>query len=415
MSEVRLINVNKVYDNNVQAVFDFNLDIKDGEFIVFVGPSGCGKSTTLRMIAGLEEITDGELYIDDVYCNDIPPKKRDVSMVFQNYALYPHMSVYENMAFGLKNRHVDKAEIDKRVREASEILGISEYLNRKPKALSGGQCQRVALGRAIVRHAKVFLMDEPLSNLDAKLRVQMRSELIKLHKHIGGITIYVTHDQTEAMTMADRIVVMSKGYIQQIGTPKDIYNHPINKFVAGFMGSPTMNFITAKYNSKFISFCNEKGLIPLSKKEDEIHKQFYENEIKFIKDKLEMLQSRIDDYVKSYIGNINEDKQYQEYLTAKEILESKINNYQQYLNNSHDIILGIRPEDISISDKGLEAKVDVVELLGKEQIVHVVVDETKIDLLISSKVDIHIGDTIYLNFDKNSVHLFDIESEKALF
>ena len=236
MATVSLRNINKVYDNKVQAVFDFNLDVEDQEFIVFVGPSGCGKSTTLRMIAGLEEITSGELVIDGQRMNDVAPKDRDIAMVFQSYALYPHMTVYENMAFGLKLRKMPKEEIDKRVLEAAKILEIEEYLKRKPKALSGGQRQRVALGRAIVRNAKVFLMDEPLSNLDAKLRVQMRSEIIKLHEKIGATTIYVTHDQTEAMTMASRIVVMKDGYIQQIGSPKEIYNHPVNMFVARFVG-----------------------------------------------------------------------------------------------------------------------------------------------------------------------------------
>lgn len=243
MANLRLENINKIYDNKVQAVFDFNLEIKDKEFIVFVGPSGCGKSTTLRMIAGLEEISSGSLYIDNVLENDVPSKDRDIAMVFQSYALYPHMSVYDNMAFGMKIKKVPKDEIDKRIHEAARILEIEPYLKRKPKALSGGQRQRVALGRAIVRNAKVFLMDEPLSNLDAKLRVQMRSEIIKLHERIGATTIYVTHDQTEAMTMASRIVVMKDGYIQQIGAPKEIYEHPANMFVAGFLGSPAMNFI----------------------------------------------------------------------------------------------------------------------------------------------------------------------------
>ena len=238
MAELSLQHVDKIYDNNVQAVFDFNLDVKDKEFIVFVGPSGCGKSTTLRMIAGLEEISAGDFYIDGKRMNDVEPKDRDIAMVFQSYALYPHMSVYENMAFGLKLRKFSKEEIDKRVHEAARILEIEPYLDRKPKALSGGQRQRVALGRAIVRNAKVFLMDEPLSNLDAKLRVQMRSEIIQLHERIGATTIYVTHDQTEAMTMADRIVVMKGGYIQQIGTPKEIYNNPelanVKKFIDSY-------------------------------------------------------------------------------------------------------------------------------------------------------------------------------------
>ena len=254
MAELSLQHVDKIYDNNVQAVFDFNLEVKDKEFIVFVGPSGCGKSTTLRMIAGLEEISAGDFYIDGKRMNDVEPKDRDIAMVFQSYALYPHMSVYENMAFGLKLRKYSKEEIDKRVHEAARILEIEPYLDRKPKALSGGQRQRVALGRAIVRNAKVFLMDEPLSNLDAKLRVQMRSEIIQLHERIGATTIYVTHDQTEAMTMADRIVIMKEGVIQQVGKPMELYDHPVNKFVAGFIGSPQMNFFDVTLKGNEVTF-----------------------------------------------------------------------------------------------------------------------------------------------------------------
>ena len=246
MAELKLQNIYKVYDKKVTAVTDFNLHIHDREFIVFVGPSGCGKSTTLRMIAGLEEISKGDFFIDDVRMNDVPSKDRNIAMVFQNYALYPHMTVYENMAFGLKLRKLPKAEINERVMNAAKILGLEDYLKRKPKALSGGQRQRVALGRAIVRDAKVFLMDEPLSNLDAKLRVQMRSEITKLHQRLKTTTIYVTHDQTEAMTMASRIVIMKDGLIQQVGTPKEVYDHPINVFVGGFIGSPAMNFFNGK-------------------------------------------------------------------------------------------------------------------------------------------------------------------------
>ncbi len=242
MASLSLRNIKKVYDNKVTAVDDFNLEINDKEFVVFVGPSGCGKSTTLRMIAGLEEISGGELYIDGKLMNDIAPKDRDIAMVFQNYALYPHMSVYENLAFALKLRKTPKKEIDRKVREAAEILGITEYLQRKPKALSGGQRQRVAIGRAIVREPKVMLMDEPLSNLDAKLRNEMRAEIIKLRHRINTTFIYVTHDQTEAMTLGDRIVIMKDGFIQQIGTPQEVFNHPYNEFVAGFIGVPQMNF-----------------------------------------------------------------------------------------------------------------------------------------------------------------------------
>ena len=275
---ISLKHINKIYDNHVQAVFDFNLNISSHEFIVLVGPSGCGKSTTLRMIAGLEEITSGDLFIDGVYANELPPKDRNIGMVFQSYALYPHMTVYENMAFGLKVNHVKKDEIEKRVLKAAEILQITEYLNRKPSALSGGQCQRVALGRAIVRDAKVFLMDEPLSNLDAKLRVQMRSEIVKLHKALNTTTIYVTHDQIEAMTMASRIVVMNKGYIQQIGTPEEIYSHPINTFVATFIGSPAMNITKVKLDENKLIFNN--GLTLFLKEDfNNILKDFYNKEI----------------------------------------------------------------------------------------------------------------------------------------
>ena len=243
MATVRLVKVNKIYDGGVHAVHDFSIDIKDKEFIVFVGPSGCGKSTTLRMIAGLEEISTGDLYIDGELINNVAPKDRDIAMVFQSYALYPQMTVYKNMSYALQLRKVDKEEIDIRVREAARILKLTPYLERRPRALSGGQRQRVALGRAIVRKPKVFLMDEPLSNLDAKLRVAMRSEIVRIHEEVGATTIYVTHDQIEAMTMASRIVVMKDGFIQQIGKPNEIYRHPANMFVAGFIGTPAMNFL----------------------------------------------------------------------------------------------------------------------------------------------------------------------------
>ena len=246
MSTVRLKHVKKIYDHAVTAVHDFSLDIADKEFIVLVGPSGCGKSTTLRMVAGLEEISEGELYIDEKLVNDEAPKDRDIAMVFQSYALYPHMTVRENMEFPLKLKKMPKAEINQRVQDAAEILGITQYLDRKPKALSGGQRQRVAIGRAIVREPKVLLMDEPLSNLDAKLRNQMRSEIIKLRQRINTTFLYVTHDQTEAMTLGDRIVIMKDGYIQQIGTPQEVFNHPVNVFVAGFIGTPQMNFFKAR-------------------------------------------------------------------------------------------------------------------------------------------------------------------------
>jgi multiple sugar transport system ATP-binding protein len=259
MAKVELKGISKVYEGNVRAVDNANITVEDKEFVVFVGPSGCGKSTTLRMVAGLEDITEGELYIDGELMNDVPPKDRNIAMVFQNYALYPHMTVYENMAFGLRIRKIDKAEIDRRVHEAAKILDIEKFLERKPKALSGGQRQRVAVGRAIVRNPKVFLFDEPLSNLDAKLRVQMRVELSDLHHRLNATMIYVTHDQVEAMTMANKIVVMKDGKVQQTGSPLFLYNHPVNKFVAGFIGSPPMNFLTVKVAEKDGSIVLDEG------------------------------------------------------------------------------------------------------------------------------------------------------------
>ena len=356
---VSLRHIDKIYDNNVQAVFDFNLDIKKHEFIVFVGPSGCGKSTTLRMVAGLEDITKGELYIDHELSNDKTPKDRDIAMVFQSYALYPHMSVYDNMAFGLKIRRMPKYEIDKRVHEAARILQIEEYLDRKPKALSGGQRQRVALGRAIVRNAKVFLMDEPLSNLDAKLRVQMRSEIIKLHEALGATTIYVTHDQTEAMTMASRIVVMKLGRIQQIGTPIEIYNNPANLFVAGFIGSPAMNFIKVKFDAKTgLATCADGRVIKVP-------------------------------------ASVTKGKDIPE-----------------------DVILGIRPEDVVPVEEGdkdsFEIEVNVSELLGNEYYVHT--DFGGVDLISKFPANkiISIHDKLHVAFKGEKIHFFDPKTENAI-
>lgn len=362
MATLTLKNINKIYPNGVQAVFDFCLEVKDKEFIVFVGPSGCGKSTTLRMIAGLEEITTGELWIDDRLVNDKAPKDRDIAMVFQSYALYPHMSVYENMAFGLKLRKVPKDEIDKKVKAAAEKLGLTTYLDRKPKALSGGQRQRVALGRAIVRNPKVFLMDEPLSNLDAKLRVQMRGEIIKLHTGLASTTIYVTHDQIEAMTMASRIVVMKDGYIQQVGSPKEIYDNPVNLFVAGFIGTPPMNFINGKVD--------EKG--------------FFVNRdcsLRVPDDKLRVLKD------KGYIGE--------------------------------NVILGVRPEDIhddeviieTCRDSKIHCKVALSELLGAETNIHSVVNGSQICAKVDARADLKLGDEIDLALDMNKCHFFDPKTE----
>lgn len=362
MATLKFININKIYDNKVQAVFDFNLDVKDKEFIVFVGPSGCGKSTTLRMLAGLEDISSGELYIDDVLVNDVSPKDRNIAMVFQSYALYPHMTVYNNMAFALKIKKLPKDEIDRRIHEAAAILGLEPYLQRKPKALSGGQRQRVALGRAIVRRPKVFLMDEPLSNLDAKLRVQMRSEIAKIHEDVGATTVYVTHDQTEAMTMATRIVVMKDGRIQQIGTPKEVYDHPVNMFVGGFIGSPAMNFFNGKFEGgKFYFDGEEDGLsIKLSKEHSE--------------------------HLKEYDGK--------------------------------KIVLGIRPEDITVEDGktagGIQTKCDVVELLGYELILHGKLGEQRVVFRTSAKHEIHPHDEVTILFNQDNLHFFDPETTNVI-
>lgn len=362
MATLSLKNIDKIYDNNVQAVFDFNLEIADKEFIVFVGPSGCGKSTTLRMIAGLEDISAGTLEINGKVMNDVSPKDRNIAMVFQSYALYPHMSVYDNMAFGLKLKKMPKEEIDKRVKEAARILEIEQYLERKPKALSGGQRQRVALGRAIVRNADVFLMDEPLSNLDAKLRVQMRSEIIKLHKRLDATTIYVTHDQTEAMTMASRIVVMKGGYIQQIGTPKEIYNDPANIFVASFVGAPATNFIRGVYKNGYFTCEGLNVAIP------------------------EMFK----DGLKEYEGK--------------------------------EVIFGVRPEDIHIEgivkETYPESKfgfdVEVAELLGHEYILHGKIGGQKVLAKVSSRVDSSNVDCVELAIDMAKVHFFDVDTENKI-
>lgn len=368
MATLKFVNINKIYDNKVQAVFDFNLDVRDKEFIVFVGPSGCGKSTTLRMVAGLEEITSGELYINDRLVNDIAPKDRDIAMVFQSYALYPHMTVFDNMAFGLKLRKIPKEEIEKRVNEAAAILGLEPYLNRRPKALSGGQRQRVALGRAIVRSPKVFLMDEPLSNLDAKLRVQMRSEIAKIHERVGATTIYVTHDQTEAMTMATRIVIMKDGHIQQIGSPKEVYNFPANIFVGGFIGSPAMNFLRGKYiDGKFVIEADKT-------------------------------QRRIE-------------------LDLTDELRKNIQGFE-----NEEIVLGIRPEDIYVDgpiaekNKGSQCEVecDVVELLGHELIVYGYMNGQRIIVKTSATHDIQVHDKIMFAFDMSRAHCFDPESTNRL-
>ena len=353
----------QITDEGVVAVQAFNLDIKDKEFIVLVGPSGCGKSTTLRMVAGLETISDGELIIDGKVMNDVAPKDRDIAMVFQNYALYPHMTVYDNMAFSLKLRKEPKDEIDRKVREAAEILDITQYLERKPKALSGGQRQRVAIGRAIVRDPKVMLMDEPLSNLDAKLRNEMRAEIIKLRKRINTTFMYVTHDQTEAMTLGDRIVIMRDGYIQQIGTPQEVFNHPSNLFVAGFIGMPVMNFFDAKLERE-----GDKYFVQLS----------------------------------NYRVELSKDKE--ERLLA--------NNVQ-----SQEITLGVRPEHTDVNKTGVEAKVDVAEMMGSSVHLHVNANGKDVIIIVPTidmESNYSYGDTIHFTFEGKVAHVFSKETSKNL-
>ena len=369
MAKVTLKNIYKVYKGGVKAVNDFNLSIPDKEFVVFVGPSGCGKSTTLRMIAGLEEITSGSLYIDDVLANDLEPKDRDISMVFQNYALYPNMTVYENMAFGLQSQKLPKEEIKKKVDQAAEILGIKEYYNRQPRELSGGQRQRVALGRAIVREPKVFLLDEPLSNLDAKLRVQMRSEITKLHQRLQTTFIYVTHDQTEAMTMGTQIVVMKDGFIKQVDTPTNLYNHPANIFVATFLGSPQMNL----FNAKII-------------KDGKSHKIVLED------------------------GNENLVP-----LTPNKLLEITDENFIE-----KDLILGIRPRDIYIvpnTEEGFKIKVEIVEKLGDENLIytHLFGKKEYTIFVVDAKKEIKVDDELTIKFDENNIYLFDKSNDESLF
>ena len=385
MASLNLKNIYKVYPSGVTAVSDFNLDIEDKEFIVFVGPSGCGKSTTLRMIAGLEEISSGELYIDGNLVNNVAPKDRDIAMVFQNYALYPHMTVYDNMAFGLKLRKMPKAQIDQRVKEAARILGIEMYLSRKPKALSGGQRQRVALGRAIVREPKVFLLDEPLSNLDAKLRSQMRTEITKLHNRLATTFIYVTHDQVEAMTMGTRIVVMKDGFMQQVDTPINLYDYPVNQFVAGFIGTPQMNFFTGRLTGTKSNVNIEFGL-----------------------DKVALPQEKVDLIV----------------------------NLDKYLNTDREIVFGIRPEDIHDNPEWLknhaqmpsiDVKVDVIEALGAETLLYcktrsidsgeeksIAEDISNLIARVDSRSKTVANTVITIGLDMRHCHVFDKETEVTI-
>ncbi len=363
MAKVELKGIGKVYDGGVRAVDDANITIEDQEFVVFVGPSGCGKSTTLRMIAGLEEITDGELFIDGEKMNDVAPKDRNIAMVFQNYALYPHMTVYDNMAFGLKIRKTPKDEIDRRVKEAARILDIDKLLDRKPKALSGGQRQRVAVGRAIVRNPKVFLFDEPLSNLDAKLRVQMRAEISELHNRLKATMIYVTHDQVEAMTMGDKIVVMKDGKIQQIGSPLYLYNHPVNRFVAGFIGSPPMNFLSVKIIEKGGAIVADEGsfeLVPTKVQQEKL---------------------------KDYVGK--------------------------------EVSFGIRPEDLHYQatpapESNMQMNVTVREPLGAETHLHLTTKSQAMVAKVGPDIVIQIGDTVNFLPEMEKARFFDKETDISI-
>ena len=377
MASVSLKHIFKRYPGGVTAVNDFCLEIKDKEFIILVGPSGCGKSTTLRMIAGLEEITEGELYIGDRIVNDVAPKDRDIAMVFQNYALYPHMTVFENMAFGLKLRKVPKDEIERKVNEAAKILDLSHLLDRKPKAMSGGQRQRVALGRAIVRSPKVFLLDEPLSNLDAKLRAQMRTEISKLHKKLGTTFIYVTHDQTEAMTMGDRIVVMKDGFVQQIDTPQNLYERPVNKFVAGFLGSPQMNFIDAVLKEEYGQYVVEFG----------------------------SRDTRMSSAVRYQIA----------------IPESKVTpELANYVGK--EVTLGIRPESVHDEEMYLsnattgiiDCYVEITEMMGAETYLYLTCEGIPLTARVSPRSTAKPQDEIKVAIDPNKIHLFDKETERTI-
>lgn len=374
MAGLQLKGIYKKYPGGVVAVSDVNLEIRDKEFIVLVGPSGCGKSTTLRMIAGLEEISEGELYIGDRLVNDIAPKDRDIAMVFQNYALYPHMTVFDNMAFGLKLRKVPKDEIERKVNEAAKILDLTHLLDRKPKAMSGGQRQRVALGRAIVRSPKVFLLDEPLSNLDAKLRAQMRTEISKIHKKLGTTFIYVTHDQTEAMTMGDRIVCMKDGFVQQIDTPQNLYENPTNKFVAGFLGSPQMNFIDSVLKEEYGQYIVEFG----------------SDNSRGVRYQIIVPESKVNDELGHYVGK--------------------------------EIILGIRPESIHDEEMYLsnattgviDAYVEITEMMGAETYLYLDCEGIPLTARVSPRSTARSGDQIKVALDPNRIHIFDKETEKAI-
>lgn len=445
-SFVSLQNVNKVYPNGVHAVYDFNLEINKYDFIALVGPSGCGKSTTLRMIAGLEEISSGSLYIDKVYSNYLQSKDRNIAMVFQSYALYPQKTVYENIAFGLKIRKLPKEEIEERVFKASEILDLGDYLDRRPKELSGGQMQRVALGRAIVRQADLFLMDEPLSNLDAKLRVQMRSEIIRIHREVGATTIYVTHDQTEAMTMANVIVVMNKGFIQQAGRAMDVYNHPNNLFVATFIGSPAMNIIEARYENGRVNI-GEGATLQLKDGFERVYQAFIESRKAQIKANLDDFDNLTDEIIESMKASQIYKKEEKKELEPKKkkftlIKKKEVNTdidkkskresllqelkalsvHYDSIANGGSVKIGIRPEhiylasycDVPHKSDVISAEVMLVERLGNESILHFNIFNTDFQVKTSRGEGIEIGDKVDLVFDLDKLHVFDIESGLAI-
>lgn len=441
-SYVCLDNVNKVYPNGFKAVHNANLEINKNEFVALVGPSGCGKSTTLRMIAGLEEISSGNLWINKKYANYLPSKDRDIAMVFQSYALYPNKNVYDNISFGLKIRHIGKKEIEKRVFETAEILDLGHLLDRYPRELSGGQMQRVALGRAIVRKANIFLMDEPLSNLDAKLRVQMRSEIVRIHREVKATTIYVTHDQTEAMTMATKIVVMNKGFIQQIANPMEAYLHPKNLFVATFIGSPSMNIINGKYKDGTITLPNNVSF----KVNKKMHDVFYLKRFSELKETLE----NFDEFGKEEFDKIQSNQLYfkgekpinnkkessfarflrifkkkeleEEQIKERELMKEKIEKMKQEaydsLSNEHDILVGIRPEFFYLENdfRGkrkseiFKLNVSMIELLGSEYIVHTKLDNKELQIKLNGLSSLKENEDVTFVFDEEMAHIFDINS-----
>ena len=445
-SFISLEHVNKIYANGVKAVHDFNLDIEKNEFVALVGPSGCGKSTTLRMIAGLEDISSGNLWIDRHYANYLPSKDRDIAMVFQSYALYPNKNVYDNISFGLKIRHVPKAEIEERVFKTAEILDLGHLLDRFPRELSGGQMQRVALGRAIVRQANIFLMDEPLSNLDAKLRVQMRSEIVRIHREVKATTIYVTHDQTEAMTMATKIVVMNKGFVQQIAKPMEAYLNPNNLFVATFIGSPSMNIFEGTYNNGTITLSNGISF----KIDAGIHDEFYKKRIKeldlilsdftkFGEEEMRRIESN-QPYIKGekvtrvekkkkfqwLIDLINKKKNEEEKNKLREEMKEKIESFRKNANdalfNSHTVYVGIRPEHFYLENdfrgrkksNSFDIDIKMIELLGSEYIIHSKIKDKELQIKLNGLLNVKENEQVRVCFDEDMVKLFDVDSGMSL-